>query len=197
MKAESARFEMSAALGNQLPPIHLPEIVFSGKSNVGKSSLINRVLRRNGLARTSNKPGKTATVNFYLLDTLRMVDLPGYGYARVSQAEKMRWSELMQTYFESGRPVALVFQLLDMRHDITADDQTMLDYLAQTGLPFAVVLTKSDKLNVSQKKQRMEYFSNALQGYPTVAVYPFSALSGDGVEEIRRQMIFAAEGKEC
>ena len=196
MKAESARFEMSAALGNQLPPSHLPEIVFSGKSNVGKSSLINRVLRRNGLARTSNKPGKTATVNFYLLDTLRMVDLPGYGYARVSQSEKMRWSELMQTYFESGRPVALVFQLLDIRHDITEDDRTMLDYLAQTELPFAVVLTKSDKLNVSQRKQRLEYFSEALQQYPTVAVYPFSALNGDGVEEIRRQMIFAAEGKE-
>ena len=196
MKAESARFEMSAALGNQLPPSHLPEIVFSGKSNVGKSSLINRLLRRNGLARTSNKPGKTATVNFYLLDTLRMVDLPGYGYARVSQSEKMRWSELMQTYFESGRPVALVFQLLDIRHDITEDDRTMLDYLAQTELPFAVVLTKSDKLNVSQRKQRLKYFSEALQQYSTVAVYPFSALNGDGVEEIRRQMIFAAEGKE-
>lgn len=195
MKTESAQFEMAAGLGTQLPPCRLPEVVFSGKSNVGKSSLINRILRRKSLARTSNKPGKTATINFYAVDTMRLVDLPGYGYARVSQSEKLRWSELMQTYFESGRKIALVIQLIDIRHPLSAEDHTMLQYLIEKQLPFIVVLTKADKLNVSQRAEQLQMFSREIKEYSDVSIYPFSALSGEGADEIRNRIITAAEGE--
>ena len=193
MKTESARFELCAGLGSQLPPADVPEIALVDRSNVGKSSLINRLLQRKALARTSNTPGKTATINFYRCDTLRLVDLPGYGYAKVSGAERQRWDELIQAYFDGKRPLALVLQLLDVRHPITRDDETMLRYLTESGLPFSIVLTKTDKLNKTQLEQQKAYFLQQAAVYPGVKVFPFSALSGAGAEEIRAQVVAAAE----
>ena len=134
MNVHSAVFEAAAGISAQLPACTLPEIAFSGRSNVGKSSLINRILNRKGLARTSATPGKTATINFYRLDTMRLVDLPGYGYAKVSDSERRRWSELIEGYFDDDRDLRLVIQLWDMRHDPSKDDYQMLEYMLERGL---------------------------------------------------------------
>ena len=194
MKIESAAFELSAGLVHQLPASNLPEVAFSGRSNVGKSSLINRLLNRKALARTSATPGKTATINFYRLDTLRLVDLPGYGYAKVSDAEKRRWKGLIEGYLEADRELCLVVQLLDARHAPSADDRTMLDYLVQREIPFLVVLTKMDKLNVTQRVQRLQAFQEEFASLEGLTVVPFSAVTGEGTQELRKIMTEIAEG---
>ena len=130
MKWEAAAFETSVGKLQQLQPSTLPEIALCGRSNVGKSSLINRLLSRKSLARTSATPGKTATINFYRVDALRLVDLPGYGYAKVSAQEKQRWGQLIEGYFDADRDLRLALQLVDMRHPPTADDFQMMTYLA-------------------------------------------------------------------
>ena len=185
MKIESAQFELSVGIGSQLPPSELPEVAVSGRSNVGKSSLINRVLNRKSLARTSATPGKTITVNFYRLDTMRLVDLPGYGYAKLSRSEKQRFSEAIGGYLGDDRDMRLVLQLIDMRHPPTADDKQMLEALAESGLPFVVVLTKSDKLNKSQREAQMAVFAEAFADYEGLQYIPFSSLNGEGVDELR------------
>ncbi|MBR2406795.1 MAG: YihA family ribosome biogenesis GTP-binding protein [Clostridia bacterium] len=185
MKIESAQFELSVGIGSQLPPSELPEVAVSGRSNVGKSSLINRVLNRKSLARTSATPGKTITVNFYRLDTMRLVDLPGYGYAKLSRSEKQRFSEAIGGYLGDDRDLRLVLQLIDMRHPPTADDKQMLEALAESGLPFVVVLTKSDKLNKSQREAQMAVFAEAFADYEGLQYIPFSSLNGEGVDELR------------
>lgn len=185
MKIESAVFELSAGLSTQLPPTELPEVVFSGRSNVGKSSLINKLLNRKALARVSATPGKTATINFYRLDTLRLVDLPGYGFARVSQAELRRWSDLIEGYFESDRDLRLVLQLVDMRHPPTADDRQMIEYLTVQQIPFLIVLTKSDKLNKTERQARLAALEQELAEYEGLTVLPFSAVTGEGVDDLR------------
>ena len=194
MKIESAAFELSAGLVHQLPASNLPEVAFSGRSNVGKSSLINRLLNRKALARTSATPGKTATINFYRLDTLRLVDLPGYGYAKVSDAEKRRWKGLIEGYLEADRELCLVVQLLDARHAPSADDRTMLDYLVQREIPFLVVLTKMDKLNVTQRVQRLQAFQEEFASLEGLTVVPFSAVTGEGTQELRKILTKIAEG---
>ena len=178
MKYESFQFETSFGVSAQLKPSDLPEIVFSGRSNVGKSSLLNRLLGRKNLARVSAVPGKTATINFFRGDGVRFVDLPGYGYAKISQSEKKRWAELMEHYFTSGREIRLVIQLTDMRHPITADN----------ALPYVVVMTKSDKLNKSEYTARMQAIVQELDGYHPRAVVPFSALKGQGVPELKAEI---------
>ncbi len=193
MKIESAAFELSAGLVHQLPASNLPEVAFSGRSNVGKSSLINRLLNRKALARTSATPGKTATINFYRLDTLRLVDLPGYGYAKVSDAEKRRWKGLIEGYLEADRELCLVVQLLDARHAPSADDRTMLDYLVQREIPFLVVLTKMDKLNVTQRVQRLQAFQEEFASLEGLTVVPFSAVTGEGTQELRKILTEIAE----
>lgn len=193
MKIESAVFELSAGLVHQLPPSELPEIAFSGRSNVGKSSLINRLLNRKGLARTSATPGKTATINFYRLDTLRLVDLPGYGYAKVSEGEKRRWKALIEGYLEAERDLCLVVQLIDARHAPSADDRVMLDYLVQKEIPFLVALTKMDKLNVTQRAQRLDAFREEFASLEGLTVLPFSAVTGEGTEELRKILADVAE----
>ena len=185
MKIESAVFELSAGLSSQLPASALPEFAFSGRSNVGKSSLINRLLNRKNLARTSATPGKTATINFYRLDTLRLVDLPGYGYAKVSGSEKKRWQELINGYLCEDRDLRLVFQLVDIRHPATKDDMAMIDFMIEQEVPFVIILTKSDKLNKSERKARMEAFEEQFAELEGVEVIPFSAVNGEGVETIR------------
>ena len=185
MKTEKACFEAAAGLASQLLPNDMPEVAFSGKSNVGKSSLINKVLNRKDLARTSSTPGKTATVNFYRVDTVRLVDLPGYGYAKVAQSERWRWAELVEGYFNGNRDLRLVIQLIDIRHAPSAEDIDMLNYLRDMNLPFMVVLTKSDKLNKTQRKNMLQEFENLLSQYPCKAVVPFSALNGEGADLVR------------
>ena len=124
------------------------EIAFAGRSNVGKSTLINKIFNRKNLARVSSVPGKTATINFYGLENVFFVDLPGYGYAKVAKSEKRRWSELIEGYLNSGRDLRLVFLLIDMRHAPSADDLHMINYLIDAELPFVIILTKADKLKV-------------------------------------------------
>ncbi len=185
MKIETAIFEMSFGLSAQIPPSDLPEIVFSGRSNVGKSSLLNKILNRKALARVSATPGKTATINFYKLDNMRLVDLPGYGYAKVSQSERQRWSELIEGYFNDDRDLRLVVQLIDMRHPPTANDYSMLEYLTQLEIPFIVALTKSDKLNKTERNKRLDELNTEFADYIGVKLIPFSSKEGEGVGEIR------------
>lgn len=185
MKIESAVFETSAGVSGQLIASTLPEIAFSGRSNVGKSSLINKLLNRKSLARTSATPGKTATINFYKLDTMRLVDLPGYGYAKLSNAEKMRFSQTIEHYFDDDRDLRLVLQLIDMRHPPTANDFQMLEYLVQCEIPFVIVLTKSDKLKKTEREKRMEALREELADFDGVQCVPFSAVNGEGVDTLR------------
>ena len=186
MKIESAVFEISAGVSGQLIASTLPEIAFSGRSNVGKSSLINKLLNRKNLARTSATPGKTATINFYKLDTMRLVDLPGYGYARISAAEKKRFSQTIEHYFDDDRDLRLVLQLVDMRHPPTADDLQMIDYLVQCELPFVIVLTKADKLNKTERAARLAALQDELAEFDGVECIPFSAVTGEGVDTLRQ-----------
>ncbi len=185
MRFDQAVFETSFGTKQQLKASDLPEIAFSGRSNVGKSSLLNKVLGRKALARVSSVPGKTVTINFFRLDTCRFVDLPGYGYARVSHSEKLRWAELMEAYFQSGRDLRLVVQLLDMRHEMTQQDAEMLQFLSDSGIPFAVALTKCDKLNQTEFARMHAAHLSAMEPFGAADVIPFSATKGIGTEELR------------
>ncbi len=186
MNFNNAQFEKAYGTFAQLDESNLPEICFSGRSNVGKSSLINKVLGRKSIARVSSKPGKTVTINFYKVDNVRLVDLPGYGYAKVPFKEKDRWSDLMEGYFGSERNIKMVFQLIDMRHPATEFDISMLEYLSAMGYPFTVVLTKSDKLNKTQTNERLEKIKEELGEFAeNTQIIPFSAQNGQGVETLR------------
>ena len=186
MNFNNAQFEKSFGASQQLNTSDLPEICFSGRSNVGKSSLINRILGRKAIARVSSKPGKTVTINFYRGDNVRLVDLPGYGYAKVAYSEKERWAELMEGYFSSGRNIKMVFQLIDMRHPATDFDLDMLDFLSQMGIPYTVILTKSDKLNKNETEKRLNLIYDELGDFAENSqIIPFSAQNGQGCEQIR------------
>lgn len=188
MKFENIEFERAYGTGNQLPPCTKPEIVFSGRSNVGKSSLMNKVFNRKNLARVSSVPGKTITVNFFKGDGVYFVDLPGYGYAKRELAEKKRWAELMESYFQSEREIALVIQLIDMRHAPSADDMLMLNFLRQKGIPFAIALTKSDKLNKTETEKRREDLKTELEDFSDIVTVEFSSVNGKGVNELKALM---------
>ena len=186
MNYNNAIFEKSFGTAEQLEASDLPEICFCGRSNVGKSSLINRVLCRKSIARVSSKPGKTVTINFYRVGDFRLVDLPGYGYAKVPFSEKSRWAELMESYFRSGRNIKMAFQLIDMRHPATEFDISMLDFMSQMGIPYTVILTKSDKLNKTETENRLSLIHEELGEYADgVQIIPFSAQNNDGVESLR------------
>ena len=158
MNYNNCEFLASYGLSRQLPDSDRPEIVFSGRSNVGKSSLINKLCNRRKLARVSATPGKTATINFYKVDKAYFVDLPGYGYAKVSNAERERWDELINTYFEDDRSVCLLVQLLDSRHAPSADDVQMLEYLHYHRIPYVTALKKEDKLKKNKIAARKADF---------------------------------------
>ncbi len=186
MNFNNAQFEKAYGTFSQLEASDLPEICFSGRSNVGKSSLINKILGRKSIARVSSKPGKTVTINFYRVDSVRLVDLPGYGYAKVPFSEKSRWSDLMEGYFGSGRNIKTVFQLIDMRHPATAFDISMLEYMKAMGIKYTVVLTKSDKLNKAETAERLRLIVEELGEYAEdTQIIPFSAQNGQGVEALR------------
>lgn len=182
------KVEFEAAFGTleQLKSSDLPEICFSGRSNVGKSSLINKLLNRKSIARVSSTPGKTVTVNFYRLDGLRLVDLPGYGYAKVSDRDRERWSELIEGYFQTGRNIKLCLQLIDMRHPATEFDISMLEFLSHFKIPYVVVLTKCDKLNKTEFSNRLADLKTELGSLAEgIKIIPFSALKNIGIQEIR------------
>ena len=187
MDFQNVTFELAAGRKDQLPKAGVPEIVFSGKSNVGKSSLINKLVNRKALARVSATPGKTATINFYRLPDCRLVDLPGYGYAKVSKGERDRWASLVEGYFAQKRNVALVIQLVDMRHKPTADDLQMIAFMQQTGLPFMVVCTKSDKLNKGETEKQAALFNQLFQE-EKIVWQPFSSTKGTGLEELKQRI---------
>lgn len=153
MNYNKAEFEKAYGISSQLPPSDITEIAFAGRSNVGKSSLLNKLFNRKSLARVSSVPGKTITINFYDVDGYKFVDLPGYGYAKLSKSECDRFGELMEGYFQSGRNIKLVVQLVDMRHKPSQDDFGMIDFMKQMNIPFIVVCTKADKLKVKEFKK--------------------------------------------
>lgn len=185
MNYNNAQFYTSYGSFNQIPPSERTEIAFSGRSNVGKSSLINKIFNRKSLARVSAVPGKTATINFYSLENLYFVDLPGYGYAKVSKSEKERWGELIEGYLHDDRELALVFQLIDFRHPPTADDIMMVNFLIDSEIPFVVVLTKADKLSKKQREERRASLLNELPCAEDITIIEFSAQTGEGRDEIR------------
>lgn len=185
MNFNKAEFCTSYGLFKQIPKSEKSEIAFSGRSNVGKSSLINKILNRKSLARVSAMPGKTVTINFYSVDGLYFADLPGYGYAKVSKSEKQRWAGLVEGYLADDRNLQLVFQLIDFRHPPTADDIMMVNFLIDNGIPFAVVLTKADKLSKTERAKRREALNSELPCAEDIHIIEFSAVNGEGVEEIR------------
>lgn len=185
MNFHLSEFQASYGLSSQLPSSDRPEFVFSGRSNVGKSSLINRLCYRKNLARVSATPGKTATINFYRVDTVYFVDLPGYGYAKVSDAERRRWDDLINSYFEAGRHMTMLIQLLDSRHAPSADDLQMLEYLHFHHIPFVAALTKADKLKKGQQQTAVADFSAQLQPYGCRKVFLTSAENGLGIEGLQ------------
>lgn len=185
MRFDNAAFEFAAGRAEQLPPDDLPEIVFSGRSNVGKSSLINKLVNRKALARVSATPGKTGTINFYRLADCRLVDLPGYGYAKVSQTEKLRWAHLVEGYFAAGRQIGLVVQIVDMRHKPTVDDLHMIDFLSSEKVPFTVVMTKCDKLNKGERADQQKLYDELFADRPYIRRLPFSSVTGEGLDTLK------------
>lgn len=192
MNFNKAEFDKAFGISQQLPVSDKPEITFAGRSNVGKSSLLNKLFNRKNLARVSSVPGKTVTINFYNVDNQRFVDLPGYGYAKISKQERNRFGELMEGYFQSGRQINLVVQLIDMRHKPTADDYSMISFLEQMNIPFIVVLTKSDKLKKKEYMSREQSIITELNN-PEYPVIPFSSVTGQGVDEIKKLIEMALD----
>ena len=183
------KVEFEAAFGTlkQIPQSDLPEIVFAGRSNVGKSSMLNRIFNRKNLARVSSMPGKTITINFFKVEGVRIVDLPGYGYAKVAKGEKRRWAEMMEGYFQSPRNIKLVVQLVDMRHKPSEDDYVMMRFLQDAGLPFIVAATKSDKLNKTQYNERKNALREELAEFgEDLVILPFSSEKGEGTDELKK-----------
>lgn len=185
MNYNQADFKASYGLFSQLPDSDRPELVFSGRSNVGKSSLINKLCNRKKLARVSSTPGKTATINFYEVGDVYFVDLPGYGYARTSASERKRWDELINGYFESDRQRTVVVQLLDCRHAPSADDMQMMEYLRYHQMPFVAALTKADKLKKSQLAATCDEFETICGPYGCQGVVLTSAENGYGIEDLK------------
>lgn len=185
MNFHKAKFVAAYGTSKQLPKRKGPEISFAGRSNVGKSSLLNKLMFRKGLAKVSSTPGKTATINFYDVDGIDFVDLPGYGYAKVSKKELDRWTELIEGYFNQDRDFALVASLIDIRHDPTELDKNMVEFLIDAKLPFCIILTKSDKLSkqkANSQKARIAKMLGLPNGVPIITT---SSSTGAGIEELR------------
>ena len=191
MNFQSVEFLISAASSADFPKNRLPEIAFAGKSNVGKSSVINRLLQRKNFARVGDKPGKTVHVNYFVIDRkCYLVDLPGYGFAKVSQSEKERWGRLMEEYFAAGR-IDLGVLIVDYRHPPTNNDVTMAKWFLDSGCPFVVVANKMDKLKKSELKPNLELIRRDLELPENVEIIPFSAEKGDGRDALVKQILSA------
>lgn len=184
MNIHQAQFIRSAVSSRDFPGKGLPQVVFAGRSNVGKSSVINRLLNRKNFARVGESPGKTVHINFFLIDEqVYFVDLPGYGYAKVSKQEKERWGRLIETYFASDL-ISLGIQIVDIRHKPTKDDVTMAQWFLGTGVPFVVVANKLDKIKRSAVQPSCDLIRETLGITEDVKLIPFSAEKGDGREEL-------------
>ncbi len=186
MNYNKVQFEAAFGTLKQIPESDLPEIVFAGRSNVGKSSMLNKLFNRKNLARVSSVPGKTITINFFRVEDVRIVDLPGYGYAKVAKGEKRRWAEMMEGYFQSPRNIKLVVQLVDMRHKPSEDDYIMMRFLQDAEMPFIVAATKSDKLNKTQYNERKNALREELAEFgDNLTIIPFSSEKGEGTDELK------------
>lgn len=184
-KIRDVRYVLSAASAKQFPPEDRPEVAFAGRSNVGKSSLLNTLVRRKNLARTSNTPGKTRLLNFYELDeAMRFVDLPGYGFARVGQAEKRQWAELIEGYLKNRRSLAVLVHLLDARHEPTREDRQMWEWAQDRGIPVIWALTKIDKLPKNKARSCSKEFARWIGLGSDAALVPFSSVTRQGVDEL-------------
>lgn len=193
MNFQNVDFLISAASARDFPANRLPEIAFAGKSNVGKSSVINRLLQRKNFARVGDKPGKTVQVNYFTLDRkCYLVDLPGYGFAKVSQGEKDRWGKLMEDYFAANR-ITLGILIVDYRHPPTNNDITMARWFLDSGCPFAVVANKMDKLKKSELEPNLQCIRHDLELPDSCPVIPFSAEKGDGRDALVKLILSAVE----
>lgn len=185
MVIRKVNLETVCGITSTLPDNKYPEIAFAGKSNVGKSSLINGLLNRKSLARTSATPGKTQTINFYNInDELYLVDLPGYGYAKVSEAEKVKWGKLIERYLHNSKQLKAVFLLIDIRHEPSANDRMMYDWIVDMGYNPIIIATKLDKIKRSQIQKQMKLIKTTLNLVPGTVIIPFSATTKQGRDEI-------------
>jgi len=185
MVIKSAELETVCGITSKLPENELPEIAFAGKSNVGKSSLINGLLNRKSLARTSSSPGKTQTINFYNINKeLYFVDLPGYGYAKVSMEIRNKWGKMIEKYLNTSRQLKTVFLLIDIRHAPGENDITMYDWILANGYKPVIIATKLDKIKRSQKDKCIKIIKEKLKLTPDTKIIPFSAVSKQGKEDI-------------
>ena len=193
MNFQKVEFLISAASPKDFPKNRLPEIAFAGKSNVGKSSVINRLLQRKNFARVGEKPGKTIHVNYFTIDSkCYFVDLPGYGFAKVSAAEKARWGKLMEDYFAANR-IDLGVMIVDYRHPPTNNDITMANWFIQSGCPFVVVANKMDKLKKSELEPNLVTIRQDLALPEGTPIIPFSAEKGNGREELAKLILAAVK----
>lgn len=184
MKVHNAEIVISAVQPEQYPNTKLPEIALAGRSNVGKSSFINTLINRKGLARTSGKPGKTQTLNFYLIEeALHFVDVPGYGYAKVSKTERAKWGKMIETYITEREQLQAVVSLVDMRHDPTADDIQMYEFLKYYNIPVIVVATKCDKIKKNQWNKHESAIKKKLNFDPSDDFIIFSSETKEGKEK--------------
>ena len=193
MNLQKVEFLISAAAPKDFPKVRLPEIAFAGKSNVGKSSVINRLLQRKNFARVGERPGKTIHVNYFTVDKkCYFVDLPGYGFAKVSASEKARWGKLMEDYFAANR-IDLGVMIVDYRHPPTNNDITMASWFINSGCPFVVVANKMDKLKKSELEPNLQTIRQDLELPEGTPIIPFSAEKGNGREELLRMILAAVK----
>lgn len=185
MQIKSVNLETVCGITSTLPENDKPEIAFAGKSNVGKSSLINGLMNRKSYARTSAQPGKTQTINFYNInEMLYYVDLPGYGYAKVSEELKAKWGKMIENYLRTTKQLKIIFLLLDIRHEPSANDKLMYDWIVHQGYDPVIIATKLDKINRSQKDKQIKLLRTGLGAKKETKILPFSALTKQGREEI-------------
>ena len=185
MIIKNVSLDIVCGITSKLPETKRPEIAFAGKSNVGKSSLINALMNRKALARTSSQPGKTQTINFYNInEAMYLVDLPGYGYAKVSPSEKVKWGKMIEKYLHTSKDLKAVFLLVDIRHEPSANDKQMYDWILHNGYEPIIIATKLDKLKRSQVQKNVKAIKDGLKLRPGSRIIPFSAETKQGREEI-------------
>lgn len=189
MVIKSVNLETVCGITSSIPENILPEIAFAGKSNVGKSSLINGLMNRKSYARTSAQPGKTQTINFYNInEELYFVDLPGYGYAKVAEAVKEKWGKMVENYLKKSKQLKAVFLLIDIRHEPSANDKNMYDWITYNGYHPIIIATKSDKIKRSQLQKHISLIRKGLGAGSDTIILPFSALNKQGRDEIYQQI---------
>ncbi|MEI3605849.1 ribosome biogenesis GTP-binding protein YihA/YsxC [Pseudogracilibacillus sp. SE30717A] len=185
MKVTKAEIEISAVSQAQYPKSNLPEIALAGRSNVGKSSFINKIIGRKNLVRTSSKPGKTRTLNFYTInEAFYFVDVPGYGYAKVSKTEREKWGRMMEEYFETREQLQLVIQIIDIRHKPTNEDIQMVDYINYLDIPLLIIATKLDKIAKNKRSQRLNQIKQVFADVEGLTIIPFSAVTNENKDLI-------------